>query len=82
MNCEEVKETFWFCDLFKFWRQCIYSNKLKGMKSSKVKVWKRGVICQWKVYDQELKVDSPTFKAFLSPPPLPPSNQKGCKVRI
>ena len=71
MNCEEVKETFWFCDLFKFWRQCIYSNKLKGMKSSKVKVCERGAICQWKVYDQELKVDSPAYKAFLSPPPSP-----------
>ena len=25
-GCEKVKKTFWFCDLFAFRRQCIYSN--------------------------------------------------------
>ena len=37
------------------------------MKSSNVKVCERGAICQWTVYNQELKVDSPTYKTFLSP---------------
>ena len=49
------------------------------MKSSKVKVCERGAICQWKVYDQELKVDSPTYKAFLSPPPSPPVIKRDVK---
>ena len=47
---KKVEKTFWFCDVFIFQRQCIYSSQ--GCKVLN-QVCERDTICQQEVYKKD-----------------------------